>query len=241
MEWDKKFSMNYERIYRECFTDEQTNLHADFVSKFVPQNGSILDMPCGAGRVSIALAKRSFRVKGIDLYNIPQVLKRSESANGKSLDLTFETGDMRTYSNPSEKFDTSISLFSSFGYFEHESNVDTLERLVEATKRGGVIIIDTSNPVRTLLEMSKNNWELKSTERGYPSTTTFDPLTALQSFSFTIDDETVTARMRHYFLPEFRDLFTSMSCKIEAVHGNFKREPYNPESSKRMILVARKD
>ena len=69
----------------------------------------------GPGRHVAALAKRGFRVTGVDLS--PFLLRRAqELAQRESFGIEWVQEDMRSFLRP-EAFDLAISLFTSFGYF----------------------------------------------------------------------------------------------------------------------------
>src|SRR5437867_2546182 len=56
-------------LWRKAISPKQTKSEADFLVKVVGCNeGShLLDVPCGNGRLSLALARRGFRVTGVDI------------------------------------------------------------------------------------------------------------------------------------------------------------------------------
>jgi 2-polyprenyl-3-methyl-5-hydroxy-6-metoxy-1,4-benzoquinol methylase len=240
MEWKNTFSVLYEQIYRNSFSQEENISHAKFVADFTPLKGYILDIPCGDGRVSFELAKLGFNVYGIDLYNASLAKDKLKAFTELRDRVTFESGDMRSYTNHDIEFDTGISLFSSFGYFEHKENVATLKTLVSAIKNGGKIIIDVRNPVRTYIEMAAHNWKIEIPNHKYKGVSVLDPMTGIHTFTYTVDGSIVNAGMRHYFLQEFVDMLNDQSCKVLEVLGDFKKNIYIPKSSPRMIIVAEK-
>jgi cyclopropane fatty-acyl-phospholipid synthase-like methyltransferase len=56
-------------LWRKAISPKQTKSEADFLVKVLNCNeGShLLDVPCGNGRLSLALAQRGFRVTGVDI------------------------------------------------------------------------------------------------------------------------------------------------------------------------------
>src|SRR5206468_2227743 len=78
--------------------------------------GRILDVACGAGRHTIDLAKRGYRVTGFDLSS-PLLAEARKAARTAGVKPTFVQGDMRRlpYRNA---FEAAISMFTSFGYFD---------------------------------------------------------------------------------------------------------------------------
>ena len=80
------------------------------------QKGDVLDLACGPGRHATALAKRGFRVTGVDLS--PFLLRQAKDlARKESVSIEWVHEDMRSFLRP-ETFDLAISMFTSFGYFD---------------------------------------------------------------------------------------------------------------------------
>ena len=74
--------------------------------------GSVLDLCCGPGRCSLALAARGFQVTGVDrtkfLLDKAKMLSR---AAGRKIEWVQE--DMRTFSR-ANAFDLALSMYTSF-------------------------------------------------------------------------------------------------------------------------------
>src|SRR4051812_13074748 len=86
----------------------------------LPADSSILDIPCGIGRHSIELARRGYRVTGID--RTQAFLEEAiASARQQSLAVDLRYGDMRHFACNRE-YDTVICLWNSFGYFPTRSD-----------------------------------------------------------------------------------------------------------------------
>ena len=115
----------------------------------VPQGGTLLDMGCGIGRVSIPLAKKGYNVIGLDIS--PSYVQRaSEYAEEEGVnDFTrFVVGDMRDigavladYSG----FDAVLSMWTSMGYWDEETDLSILGQCLGLTKPNGVFIMHTAS------------------------------------------------------------------------------------------------
>ncbi len=76
----------------------------------------VLDLPCGQGRHALELARRGFRVTGVDRTAVYlEAARRRAEADG--LDVELVRSDMRDFRRPGG-FDVAINMFTSFGYFE---------------------------------------------------------------------------------------------------------------------------
>ena len=99
----------------------------------------VLDMPCGFGRHSRALARRGFRVTGVDLSE--GYLERAAAAAGGG-EVIWERADMRRFRRPGG-FDVALNLYSSFGYFEDADDDHlVLANLFASLRPGGQLLMD---------------------------------------------------------------------------------------------------
>jgi ubiquinone/menaquinone biosynthesis C-methylase UbiE len=103
-------------------------------------NSSALDIPCGAGRVSIHLAKMGVKITGIDLRS--SFLERARNRfQNDGLTGEFLSMDMRKI-NFLNQYDGILNWQGSFGYFSHKENLEFLHLLSQALKVNGKIIVD---------------------------------------------------------------------------------------------------
>jgi 2-polyprenyl-3-methyl-5-hydroxy-6-metoxy-1,4-benzoquinol methylase len=100
-----------------------------------PAGKAVLDLCCGDGRCSIALAKKGFRVTGVDrtAYLLNKARARARSA---SLKIEWVREDMRDFVRPAA-FDLVISMFTSFGYFDDKGeDLRVLENMFASLRAG---------------------------------------------------------------------------------------------------------
>jgi SAM-dependent methyltransferase len=102
----------------------------------------VLDVPCGEGRISGRLAQRGCEVVGVDYTEAWIELARKQYP-----EVTFEHADMRSLAYDAE-FDAVVNWFTSFGYFDPDTNDDVLARLCRALRPGGRLLLELHNPWR---------------------------------------------------------------------------------------------
>jgi len=100
----------------------------------------ILDVPCGNGRLALALAAQGMRASGVDLA-ADFVTEARRNARERALEVDFLLGDMRELPWKSE-FDAAFCVGNSFGYLEHEGNLEFLAAIARALVPGGRFLLE---------------------------------------------------------------------------------------------------
>jgi SAM-dependent methyltransferase len=239
---DGFFDSEYLHLYEPRLTLERTQREVDFlVNKvFDESTRAVLDLPCGYGRHSAALAAKGYLVTGVDLSKtmIEESKKRKTVDNSK---LIYTLGDMRTFKS-SDKFDAAICMFSSFGYFKkYSDNVEVIKNFSRNLKKGGLLVIDVRNPIRDIVEFSKTNWHQVENIKGIKINQTLDPLLLRHRITYSYgaggESREKSASWTHYLFPELKNILEHANFSIIKTFGNFEADAYSPESS-RLIIVA---
>ena len=135
----------WEKLYPFLFTDSKLEAAGAEVQSVLElaglDHGDVLDLACGPGRHSIALAKRGFRVTGVDLSAF-LLGKARERAHAENVDVEWVQEDMRRFERP-ESFDLATSLFSSYGYFEDkDDDLSVLRNIHKSLRAGGTLVME---------------------------------------------------------------------------------------------------
>ncbi len=128
--------------------EDADGLEKIFNENDVPGDGLVLDLACGIGRHSTALAQRGYRVIGLDISEA--FLERARVlAEERGVDVEFRRGDMRSVEEHLQDhvgcFDAVINMFTSLSYYERETDLDIIRQLHALTKPGGTLVIDIAN------------------------------------------------------------------------------------------------
>ena len=113
----------------------------------VSEGAEVLDVPCGGGRLSLALAARGFRVTGVDLST--QFLEHARSCDSAQR-VTWEQRDMRDLPWRA-RFDGAFCFGNSFGYLDDEGNAEFLRAIGAALKPGARFVLETPMVLENLL------------------------------------------------------------------------------------------
>lgn len=238
-EWyEESFGEDYLIVYK----------HRDFggarreVEKMIgwlglPDHAKVLDLCCGMGRHSLALADAGYEVTGVDLS---EALLREARAQIGAERVTWIRSDMRKLPLDGG-FDAVVNLFTSFGYFEEdEEHVKVLREIRRMLKPGGRFIIDFLNPSYVIAHLVPHSTredegnlidEKRRIEDGYVKKDII--LTSKADGTPRQYHE----RVKLYSLDRFRNLIAEAGLELEAVHGSYMEDEYNPDTSSRMIFV----
>ena len=135
----------YGRVLAERSGSDKTLRQARLMKKLLRlrKGQSVLDCPCGMGRVTIPLAKMGLRMTGADFQ--PAYLARARrEATKLGVKAKFVRCDMRELPFVG-RFDAVINWFTSFGYFDEAGNLATAKAAFAALKPGGKFLIETQN------------------------------------------------------------------------------------------------
>ena len=141
-EWWHEFYQEFRPVFGILPAKSATTLVRRIINELGLSKGStLLDCPCGYGRISIPLARKGIRVTGVDI--MPPYLKELEKrARRAKLKIPTVHSDMRRI-NFENHFDAAANIWTSFGYFEKES--DNLLVLKKYYKDRGRIRLQPAN------------------------------------------------------------------------------------------------
>lgn len=203
----------------------------------LPEGSKVLDLCCGMGRHSLALAEAGFEVTGVDLS---EVLLREARAQEGAEQVTWLRSDMRELPLDGG-FDAVVNLFTSFGYFEEdEEQIKVLREICRMLKPEGKFIIDFLNPSYVIRQLVPHSTREDGDILIDESRRIEDGYVKKDIVLTSKGDDTPRKyheRVKLYPLDAFKQLLAAAGLQLEAVHGSYDEEEYDEEHSKRMIFV----
>jgi ubiquinone/menaquinone biosynthesis C-methylase UbiE len=118
----------------------------DAVVALLPPSGDVLDVGCGYGRIAIPLARRGYRVTGLDLSRTLLRAARRD-ARAANLVIRFDEGSMTALPYPDAAFDACVCLWSAFNeLLEPSEQVQALAEMRRVLRPGGPGIVEGPVP-----------------------------------------------------------------------------------------------
>jgi cyclopropane fatty-acyl-phospholipid synthase-like methyltransferase len=131
-------------LWRKAISPKQTKAEGDFlVNALQCEPGShLLDVPCGNGRLSFELARRGYRVTGVDIA--AEFIEEASAAGntGGTPAPLFILGDMRTVEGDAI-YDGAYCFGNSFGFLAYADMEAFLNGVARALKSGARFIVET--------------------------------------------------------------------------------------------------
>ena len=245
---------------------KHTEEEVEYFQKWINPGDRVLDMGCGQGRHSIALAKAGYSVVGIDFSNENiDAAKRNNTT-----DAVFLHADARKYRSR-QKYDVVICMYDVVGSFPDESdNYALLKTARKMLKKGGRLLLSVMNMELTFERCKKKANVVNNINEGIRELLMLNATNTMQSTGdvfdgasiiidessgicyrkeqFFVDDELpkmYVVRDRRYSFRGISKLVEKAGFDVEEKYyfnARSIRTPLNADSrnAKEIFLVARK-
>ncbi len=234
-EWFEEWfdSIWYDILYANRNEEEAEAFMDKLIAFLKPsENDSFLDLACGSGRHAICLAKKGYKVTGIDLSKrkIAQAKLKGEGL------VDFFVHDMRD-PLPDMSFSFILNLYTSFGYFESLSDhIKALNAIRASLKPGGKLVIDYMNaryvtgklPSEYTRKIGGITFQIKKHKE---KNCVIKEIDILEKGLHFIE------KVRLFTLDDFREILESTDFEIQAIFGDYKLNPYEDLASERLIII----
>ncbi|MEK5357839.1 class I SAM-dependent methyltransferase [Paenibacillus sp. FSL L8-0709] len=246
MDWYKKsFLEDYLIVYNHRDRKEAGLLIESVIDWLkLPLGSDVLDLCCGAGRHSLALADAGYHVTGVDLS--PILLQEAKKADYKNRIRWIES-DMRSLPKDGtfrESFDAIVNLFTSFGYFEtDDEQLKVLKQISRGLRLGGRFVIDILNShyvYENLIPFSqrKEKAVIISESRVIQNDFVIKEIMLEEPGN---QPRRYTERVKLYSLVDIESLLKKADLTIDEVYGDYNGKIYNELQSSRMIVVGHRN
>jgi SAM-dependent methyltransferase len=233
-------------LWRKAISPKQTKREADFLAKVLGGDNEphLLDVPCGNGRLSLALAQRGFRVTGMDISEEFVAEARAEtSSNPDSVSKAdFILGNM-VYIEGEAIYDGAYCFGNSFGFLKYEDMESFLGGVARALKPGASFVVETGMAAESVLQKFEpvtvhqiDDISVTIKERYLAEESCIDT-----EYIFERDGKTESGNAKHwiYTTGEIRRMMERAGFEIVNTYGSLKRDPYTLGADELFVIARR--
>jgi len=230
-------------LWRQAIPPEHTEREAEFLIKVLncAAGSHVLDVPCGNGRLSFALAKRGISVTGVDISK--EFIEEAQSLAKNRSDPPvpqFILGDMRSIAGDL-LYDGAYCFGNSFGFMKYTDMEKFLSGVARSLKPGARFIINTGMAAESILPDFE---EQSSHQVGDISMTVKERYVVAEScidseYIFERDGRRESHFAKHwiYTTAEIQRMLERAGFKIIQLFGSLKREPYKLGSQELFVVA----
>jgi len=153
------FDGYYKEIWRSLIPEGLTKAEVDFVvdTAGLKPGSKVLDLMCGYGRHSLAMARKGINVTAVDNLG-DYVNEVKEIASKEQLLVSCIQADVLEY-EPGEMFDLVICLGNNLSFFDQEETNALFSMIGSHTKPGGLFIANTWTIAEIVFKkFTANSW-----------------------------------------------------------------------------------
>ncbi len=229
----------WEQVATPEWTEDEVIFLVDVLN--VKRGDRLLDIPCGVGRHSMALAKRGFQLTSVDISG-ESIAKLRAKVNIEKLPVTIVHGNILSVQLPGS-FDGAFCMGNSFGYFDIRGMRAFVQKVAACLKSGARFVVNSGMVAESILphppklehfsfgDITMEIDNIYVAEEGYMiSHILYNKETKPEKHSF-----------KHYIftLSEIIRLLASANMKVIAAYNSTGKLPYRL-GDRQLFLVAEK-
>ena len=254
---DKVFGRVYANQYDILYAAKDYEAECDLIEDVFRKYGNgkiktVLDLGCGTGNHAIPMARRGYRLTGVDISEDMLACARAKSQGAGNERLNFLHGDVRSI-NLHKQFDAVLMMFAVLGY--QTTNEDALSALNTASrhlKPGGLFICDVWYGPAVLMQRPTDKVKIISTPKGKIIRTASGHLDTYRHLcevhyqiirieNMLLVSETEEEHLVRYFFPqELTYFFKQVDLDIQQISAFNDLRQAASEESWNILAVSRK-
>lgn len=201
----------------------------------------VLDLCCGPGRFSLELARRGYKVTGVD-RTAAYLKEARKRVREQGLDAEFVLSDMRRFVRP-RSFDACINMFTSFGYFKDPADdLRVCRNVYRSLRPGGRFLVQVGGKEWLAREFRPRDWREEAGAFILEERKVAPGWTGLENRWLLVRKGKVRQFrffLRIYSAAEMSDLLRRAGFSRADVYGGLEGEPYD-NTSRWLVAVGRK-
>jgi SAM-dependent methyltransferase len=226
--------------YHVLYAHRDENEAEYFLSRLIqelriPLHSKVLDLCCGKGRHAIFLNKQGLQVTGTDLSE--NNIREASQFKNESLD--FIRADMRDVLD-GKQFNYVFNLFTSFGYFETDSeNEKVIQSVYHMLEPGGIFVLDFLNTTKLRDDLRAE--ETKKVDGIVFHITRFSCEQFIgKNIRFDVDGKVheYSEKVRAFDYLTLVKMLEQNRFEIFRTFGSYSLSPFDEKTSDRLIMIA---
>jgi len=247
--FETAFGADYPKRYAHRSEEEAREAVARLISPLeIQRETRVLDLCCGAGRHSAELAKLGFRVISYDLSaSLLRLAGERLQANAGGR----VRGDMRVLPFADGSFGAVVNFFTSFGYFEKDSeNIRVLSEVSRVLSSGGWFVFDFINRAWAVshfgggTEIREERRDEQTGEHSLVIRRLVADARRVEKVVLRTDmsgaDSRIAESLRLFSPDELRAAISGVGLRVIREAGSYDGGAYVPARSERWIAIARR-
>lgn len=256
-------------LWRKAIPPQLTKAEADFLLKVLGcgEGSSLLDVPCGNGRLSLELARRGYRVRGVDIApefieearaGALRSMQESPLTNGGSTDEVarafsvwatgempvpqFMFGDMRHLEGDAI-YDGAYCFGNSFGFLDYADMESFLSGVARALKPGSRFVIETGMAAESIIAKfeAESSHQIEDIRCTIKEQYLAEESCIDTEYIFEQNGKIESHMAKHwiYTVGEIRRMLERAGFEVLNLYGSLQCEPYTLGADELFVIARR--
>jgi cyclopropane fatty-acyl-phospholipid synthase-like methyltransferase len=229
----------WEKAVSQEWTDNEAAFLIDVLN--VKYGDSILDIPCGTGRLSISLARQGFQLTAVDISE-EFIAGLTKKVKEQKLPVEIIQGNILSLSLTGS-FDAAFCVGNSFGYFNYAGMKIFVQKISTCLKPGARLVINTGVLAESFLTkfITEKKYELGDLIMEISNAYDVWQSCLLTTLKYTKNGQQETHQFKHhvYTVAEIIRLLSMFDLKTIALYNSVDKTTFEL-SDAQLYLIAEK-